>query len=223
MISRLRCLVRDSVLSLFRTSQNFESNFLSSIRERSLSLCTLLRAIGPNTSPKNIFRLPPRPGMLQESKARYALRTPIWVEFVPCLAWLLSTQEVPYENSGACPEHRSMVGARAASKVIKKRLRVQIPGVRCSETKILDEVFSSFPRWTSGFGSWFSHCTRGPTISLQCTSSKQMKVGEEIRVHKFLWFTRTRELTWNHSGCRAWNRPTGEGQAGKKARCQLAR
>ncbi len=30
----------------------------------------------------------------------------------------------------------------------------------------------------------------GPTISLQCTCSKQMKVGAEIRGHKFLSSTR---------------------------------
>ncbi len=48
------------------------------------------------------------------------------------------------------------------------------------------------------------------------------EVGEDIRVHKFLSSTRTRELTWNHSGCCAWNRPSGERQAAKKACCQLA-
>ncbi len=64
-----------------------------------------------------------------------------------------------------------------------------------------DAVFSpKFPRGHVVSGVGFSHCTRGPTISLQCTSSTRMNVGEEIGVHKFFSSTRTRELTWNHSG-----------------------
>ncbi len=87
-----------------------------------------------------------------------------------------------------------------------------------------EAVFSPhYPRGHVVSGVGFSHCTRGPAISVQCTSSKQMKVGEEIRVHKFLSSTRNRELTWNHSGCCSWNCPRVEpDKAEKKACCQVA-
>ncbi len=90
-------------------------------------------------------------------------------------------------------------------KVIKKRFRVRIQGVCCSEKMILTQFSPNFPRRHAVSGVGSSHCTRGPTISLQCTRSKQVKVGEEIRVHKFSSSTRTCGL-WSLSGCCVWNR-----------------
>ncbi len=67
-----------------------------------------------------------------------------------------------------------------------------------------------------------SHCTRGPTISLQCTSSKQ-KEGwwrEKSPIHLAVHVDS--RISWNHSGRCAWNRPSGERQAEKRACGQLA-
>ncbi len=57
--------------------------------------------------------------------------------------------------------------------MVKKRLRVRILCVCCSETKILTLFSPNFARGREVSGVGFSHCTRGPTISLQCTSSTE--------------------------------------------------
>ncbi len=57
----------------------------------------------------------------------------------------------------------------------------------CSETKILTLFFlliSHVDTWFFGVG--VSNCTRGPTVLLQCTCSKQKKSGEEKRVRNIL-------------------------------------
>ncbi len=115
------------------------------------------------------------------------------------------------------------LGARASSKGNQEEIVGSNPGCVLFGTEDFEAVFSpNFLRRHLVSGVAFSHCSRGPTVSLHCTSSKLMTVGEEIRVRNFLPSTRTRELTWNHSGCWAWNRPTGERQAEKKACSQLA-
>ncbi len=100
-------------------------------------------------------------------------------------------------------------------EVTKERLPVRIPSVFGSETKFMTWFCSCFPTWARSFGSLVSHWTKGPSFSLLCASLKHVKVGEEIRVHKFLSSTRNRELTFNNSGCCAWSLALGERQTDK--------
>ncbi len=52
-------------------------------------------------------------------------------------------------------------GGGLHQKVIKKRWRVQIPGVCCSETKILMRFFLLISHKARGFGSWFFALHKG--------------------------------------------------------------
>ncbi len=85
-----------------------------------------------------------------------------------------------------CPVVKLTQGG-AASKGDQEGIAGSTPGCVLFGNEDFNAVFSpNFPRGHVLSGVDFLHCTRGSTISLQCKSLTQMKVGQEIRVHKFL-------------------------------------
>ncbi len=107
---------------------------------------------------------------------------------LPILVWMfffLRFYADAYTGASHLVKWLNWVGAGATSKGDQEEIAGSNPGCVLFRNEDSDAVFSpNFPRGHEVSGVGFSYCTMGPTISLQCKSSKQMEVGEEIRAHK---------------------------------------